>query len=49
MEEKCNTGVFYNRKENSGYGARSKYLSYSIESQVTGFVIHAWVIELFYR
>ena len=32
-------GVLHNRKGNLGYGNRSKYLAYSIESQVVGFGI----------
>ena len=39
MEEEFITGVLHNRQENFGYGTCSKYLGYSIESQVAGFRI----------
>ena len=38
-----------NRKENFGCGTCSKYLAYSIESQVAGFRIQASVMKSFYR
>ena len=34
IEEEFITGVLHNRQENFGYGTCSKYLAYSIESQV---------------
>ena len=39
MEEEFITSELHNRKENFGYGTCSKYLAYSIESQVVGFRI----------
>ena len=47
MEEEFMTGVLHNRKENFGYATCSKYLAYSIESQVAGFRIQAPVISPF--
>ena len=46
-EKDC--GVVHNRKENFGCGTCSKYLAYSIESQVGGFRIQASVMKSFYR
>ena len=49
MEEEFITGVLHNRKENFGYATCSKYLAYSIESQVADFSrIQASVIKAFY-
>ena len=47
MEEEFITGVLHNRKENFGYATCSKYLAYSIESQVAGFRIQASVVKSF--
>ena len=49
MEEEFIIGTLHNRKENFGYGACSKYLAYSIESQVVGLRIQMSVIKSFYR
>ena len=49
MEEEFITGVLHNRQDNFGYGTCSKYLAYSIESQVAGFRIQASVMKSFYR
>ena len=47
---KKDCGVVHNRKENFGCGACSKFLPYSIESQVGGgFGIQASVMKSFYR
>ena len=48
MEEEFIIGVLHNRKENFGYATCSKYLAYSIESQVAGFRIQDSVIKSFY-
>ena len=42
-------GVSHNRKGNLGYGDSSKYLAYSIESQVVGFGIQASLVESSFR
>ena len=49
MEEEFIIGVSQNRKVNLGYGDCSKYLAYSIESQVVGFEIQASVVESSFR
>ena len=49
MEEEFIIGTLHNRKENFGYGTCSKYLAYSIESQVVGLRIQMSVIKSFYR
>ena len=49
MEEKFIISVLRNRKGNLGYGDCSKYLAYSIESQVLGFGIQGLVVESFFR
>ena len=49
MEEEFITGVLHNRKENFGYATCSKYLAYSIESQVAGLRIQTSVIKSFYN
>ena len=49
MEEIFVTSVLRNRKGNLSYGDCSKYLTYSIESQVVVFGIRATVIESFFR
>ena len=41
--------MVHNRKENFGCDTCSKYLAYSIESQVAGFRIQASVMKSFYR
>ena len=48
MEEEFIIGVLHNRKENFGYATCSKYLAYSIESQVAGFRIQDSVIKSFH-
>ena len=47
MEEEFIIGVLHNRKGNHGYGTCSKYLGYSIESQVLDFGIEALVWNTF--
>ena len=49
MEEEFIVSVLRNRKGNLGYGDCSKYLAYSIESQVLGFGIQGLVVESFFR
>ena len=49
MEEEFIISVLRNRKGNLGYGDCSKYLAYSIESQVLGFGIQGLVVESFFR
>ena len=49
MEEEFVVGVLHNREGNLGYGDCSKYLAYSIESQIVGFRIQASVAESFFR
>ena len=41
--------MVHNRKENFGCGTCSKFLAYSIESQVGGFGIQSSVMKSFYR
>ena len=41
--------VLPNRKGNLGYRDYSKYLAYSIESQLVGFGIQGSVVESFFR
>ena len=45
MEEEFIIGVSQNRKRNLGYSDCSKFLAYSIESQVVGLEIQALVME----
>ena len=45
----CCIGTVEYRKENFGCGTCSKYLAYSVESQVAGFRIQASVMKSFYR
>ena len=49
MEEEFIISVLRNRKGNLGYCDCSKYLAYSIESQVLGFGIQGLVVESFFR
>ena len=42
-------GVSHNKKGNLGYGDCSKYLAYSIESQVVGFRVQASLVESSFR
>ena len=42
-------GVSHNKKGNLGYGDCSKYLAYSIESQVVGFGIQVPLVESSFR
>ena len=49
MEEEFIISVLRNRKGNLGYGDCSKFLAYSIESQVAGFGIQSSVVEFFFR
>ena len=50
MEEEFIIGVLYNREGNLGYGDCSKYLAYSIESQIVFIGIQASVlVESFFR
>ena len=49
MEAESITSVLRNRKGNLSYGDCSKYLTYSIESQVVVFGIQATVMEYFFR
>ena len=49
MKEEFTIGVSPNRKGNLCYGDWSKYLAYSIESQVVDFEIQAPVVEYSFR
>ena len=45
MEEEFIVDILHKIKGNLGYGTCSKYLAYSIESQVVGFGIVVEVVE----
>ena len=49
MEEEFITGVSHNRKGNLDYRDCSKYLAYSIESQIEGFGIQTSVVGFSFR
>ena len=50
MEEELNHyQSFAQQKGNVGYGDCSKYLAYSIDSQLVGFGMQGLVVESFFR
>ena len=50
MEEELNSlSVLHNRKGNVGYGQCSKYLAYSIDSQLVGLGTQGLVVESFFQ